>query len=211
MIITVVVTCCDTLQKTQKTCWKNVAISEYGLTDRISSHPQCILGDLYFELCTCDRIILEPRQVSARPLLPITCFLRLRRVKRGTREECENVMVWGSTAEMGRELVWACGRQDAAAVLLTHDCRIQPWCHPSLSSVSLRITPAVGGGVYFSHGVKWKDLIRECREGWRSRGAETEERGVNLYKENEHSAAVTPWRRSHNYWVLKSYVIPDSL
>lgn len=49
----------------------------------------------------------ESRQVSALLPRPITCFLRLYQVKRGILKECENLMVWGSTAE-GRELVWAC-------------------------------------------------------------------------------------------------------
>lgn len=120
----------------------------------------------------------ESRQVSALLPLPITCFLQLYQVKRGILKECENLMVWGSTAE-GRELVWACACVplcvcmrvlafhrgtvwDSAAVLshMSLHCRIQPWCHLSLSSVSLWISQAVEGGVYFSHDVKREDLIR---------------------------------------------------
>lgn len=82
--------------------------------------------------------------------------------KCGTRKECENLMVWGSTAEMGRELVWAGGIYDSAAVLshMSPDCRIQPWCHLFLSSVALWISQAVEGGVYFSRDVKGEYLIR---------------------------------------------------
>lgn len=50
----------------------------------------------------------EPRQVSACLLHPIT-FSFLYRIYRVTQMECENLMVWGSTTEMGRELVWAGG------------------------------------------------------------------------------------------------------
>lgn len=102
------------------------------------------------------------RQVSACLLLPVTHFLRLRRVKRGTHKECQNLMVWGSAAEMERELVWA-GGIEASAAVLSHTslrCRIQPWCHLCLSSVSLWISQAVEGGVYFSHDGRGEDLIR---------------------------------------------------
>ncbi len=106
----------------------------------------------------------ESMQVSACLLLPITCFLWLYRVTRRTQRECENLMVRGNRAETGRELLWVSGSYiKFCCSAFTHtslDCRIQPWCHLSLSSLSLWIPQAVEGGVCFSHDVKWEDLIR---------------------------------------------------
>lgn len=79
-------------------------------------------------------------------------------------EECENLMVWGSSA---RDVPRICLSRRftlrySAAVLphMSLHCRIWPWCHLFLSSASLWISQAVEGGVYSRHGVKWEDLIR---------------------------------------------------
>lgn len=94
--------------------------------------------------------------------------------------------------ETGRELVWACARYDAAAVLshmtagCNHDVILPFYLSPS------EYPPSSCGGRSVSQWWRKVKGFYSHREGWRI--GETEEHGVNLSVGNKNPAAATPRR-----------------